>query len=97
MRLTIALVQTGLILVLSVWVFNVQIQGNMLAVLGLVVLGAIAFISMGYLIAAISKTVDAANGITSAVNFPMMFLFAGDFPAGGAANLPDASCARAAA
>ena len=80
MRLTIALVQTGLILVLSVWVFNVQIQGNMLAVLGLVVLGAIAFISMGYLIAAISKTVDAANGITSAVNFPMMFLSGIFFP-----------------
>jgi ABC-2 type transport system permease protein len=80
MRLTIALVQTGLILALSVWVFNVQIQGNMLAVLGLVVLGAIAFISLGYLIAAISKTVDAANGITSAVNFPMMFLSGIFFP-----------------
>jgi ABC-2 type transport system permease protein len=80
LRLTIALVQTGLILALSVWVFKVQIQGSILAVLGLVVLGAIAFISLGYLIAAISKTVDAANGITSAVNFPMMFLSGIFFP-----------------
>ncbi|HEX6540169.1 MAG TPA: ABC transporter permease [Ktedonobacterales bacterium] len=80
MRLTIALVQTGLILALSIWVFNIQIQGSILAVLGLVVLGAIAFISLGYLVAAISKTVDAANGITSAVNFPMMFLSGIFFP-----------------
>ncbi|HEX5545783.1 MAG TPA: ABC transporter permease [Ktedonobacterales bacterium] len=80
LRLTIALVQTGLILALSVWVFNVQIQGNILALLGLVVLGAITFVSLGYLVAAISKTVDAANGITSAVNFPMMFLSGIFFP-----------------
>ena len=80
MRLTIAMVQTALILALSVWVFNVQIQGNILVVLGLVILGAIVFISLGYLIAAISKTVDAANGITSAVNFPMMFLSGIFFP-----------------
>jgi ABC-2 type transport system permease protein len=80
MRLTIALVQTGLILALSVWVFKVEIQGNILAVLGLVVLGAVAFVSLGYLVAAISKTVDAANGITSAVNFPMMFLSGIFFP-----------------
>ncbi|HKW23212.1 MAG TPA: ABC transporter permease [Ktedonobacterales bacterium] len=80
LRLTIALVQTGLILALSVWIFKVQIQGNILAVLGLVVLGAVAFVSLGYLVAAISKSVDAANGITSAVNFPMMFLSGIFFP-----------------
>jgi ABC-2 type transport system permease protein len=80
LRLTIALVQTGLILALSIWVFNVQIQGNILALLGLVVLGAITFVSLGYLIAAIARTVDAANGITSAVNFPMMFLSGIFFP-----------------
>ena len=80
MRLTIALVQTGLILALSVWVFKVQIQGNILALIGLVILGAVVFISLGYLVAAISKTVDAANCITSAVNFPMMFLSGIFFP-----------------
>lgn len=80
MRLTIALVQTGLILALSIWVFKMQIQGSILAVLALVVLGAVAFISLGYLVASISKTVDAANGITSAVNFPMMFLSGIFFP-----------------
>jgi ABC-2 type transport system permease protein len=80
LRLTIALVQTVLILALSAWIFKVQIQGSILAVLGLVVLGAVAFVSMGYLVAAISKTVDTANGITSAVNFPMMFLSGIFFP-----------------
>jgi ABC-2 type transport system permease protein len=80
MRLTIGLVQTVLILALSVWVFKVQIQGNLLAVLGLVILGSVAFVSLGYLVAAISKTVETANGITSVVNFPMMFLSGIFFP-----------------
>lgn len=80
MRVTIGLIQTVLIIGLSVAVFNVQIQGNYLELLGLVVLGAFTFVGLGYLIAAISRTVDAAAGISSAVNFPMMFLSGVFFP-----------------
>lgn len=80
LRLTIGLVQTVLILALAQLLFKVQIQGNLLVVLGLVMLGAVAFISLGYLVAAISKTVDTANGVTSVVNFPMMFLSGIFFP-----------------
>jgi len=80
MRLTIGLAQAALIIGLSVVVFHVQIQGNYLALAGLVVLGAVTFVAMGYLIAAFSKTVETAGGVSSAVNFPMMFLSGIFFP-----------------
>ena len=80
MRLTIGLAQAALIIGLSVVVFHVQIQGNYLALAGLVLLGAVTFVAMGYLIAAFSKSVESASGISSAVNFPMMFLSGIFFP-----------------
>ena len=80
MRLTIGLVQAALIIGISVAAFNVHIEGNYLALAGLTVLGALSFIGMGYLIAAIAKSVESASGISSAINFPMMFLSGVFFP-----------------
>lgn len=80
MRLTIGLVQAALIIGLSVVAFGVQIEGNYLALTGLVFLGAVTFIGMGYLIASIARTVESASGISSAINFPMMFLSGVFFP-----------------
>ena len=37
-------------------------------------LGAIAFLALGYVIASFAKTEESANGMTSVVQFPMMFL-----------------------
>lgn len=80
LRLTIGIVQAALIIGLSVMAFHVQIQGSMLALAGLVMLGAVTFISMGYLIAALARSVESASGISSAINFPMMFLSGIFFP-----------------
>ncbi|MGH2484910.1 MAG: ABC transporter permease [Ktedonobacterales bacterium] len=80
LRLTIGLGQTGLILGLAISAFHVHIIGNYLALLGIVVLGALAFIGLGYLLASVSKSVESANGLVSAVNFPMMFLSGIFFP-----------------
>ena len=80
MRLTIGMVQAALIIGISVAAFNVRIQGNYLALAGLTLLGALSFIGMGYLIAALAKSVESASGISSAINFPMMFLSGVFFP-----------------
>lgn len=79
-RLTIALVQTALIVGIGIGAFNVHMTGNPLLFVGLVVLGAVMFISLGYLVAAVSRTQDSASGISQAINFPMMFLSGVFFP-----------------
>ncbi len=83
MRVTIGLLQTALIVGLSVEFFHVQVQGNWGALVGLVLLGALTFVGLGYLIAAVSRTVETAGGISSAVNFPMLFLSGVFFPLAG--------------
>jgi ABC-2 type transport system permease protein len=88
LRLTIGLVQTGIIIGLGVAAFNMHMEGNWLALLGIVVLGALAFVGMGYLVASFAKTVEAASGITSAVNFPMMFLSGIFFPIASLVSVP---------
>ena len=39
-----------------------------------------AFLALGYVIASFAKTEDAANGMTSIIQFPMMFLSGTFFP-----------------
>ena len=80
MRVTIGLLQTALIIGLSIAFFHVQMQGNWGALIGLVLLGAITFVGLGYLIASVSRTVETAAGVSSAVNFPMLFLSGVFFP-----------------
>jgi ABC-2 type transport system permease protein len=79
-RLTVALFQTGLIVAIGIGAFHVHMTGNPLEFVGLVVLGALMFISLGYLVAAVSRTQAAAAGIGQAINFPMMFLSGIFFP-----------------
>jgi len=80
MRLLIAVVQTGIIVAVGAIAFDVQISGNPLLVAGLVVMGSLSFIALGYVIASFAKTEDAANGMTSVVQFPLMFLSGTFFP-----------------
>jgi ABC-2 type transport system permease protein len=79
-RLVIAAAQTALILGIGVTVLNVQIAGNWLAIVGFVALGALTFTSIGYVIASFARTEEAANGMTSIVQFPLMFLSGVFFP-----------------
>ena len=74
MRLLIALAQTVIIVVVGTAAFGVQITGNLLVVAGFVMLGAMTFLSLGYVIASFANTEDSANGMTSMIQFPMMFL-----------------------
>lgn len=59
---------------------GVEIVGNWLLILGFVALGALTFISLGYVIASFARTEEAANGMTSIVQFPLMFLSGIFFP-----------------
>jgi ABC-2 type transport system permease protein len=80
MRLLIALVQTVLILGIGAALFGVAIVGNLVVAFGLIVLGALTFLSIGYLIASYARTEETANAMTSVVQFPLMFLSGIFFP-----------------
>jgi ABC-2 type transport system permease protein len=74
MRLLIAIAQTLIIVAVGSTAFGVEIVGSIVLAFGFVVLGAVTFLALGYVIASFAGTEDAANGMTSIVQFPMMFL-----------------------
>jgi ABC-2 type transport system permease protein len=73
-RLVIAAAQTVLILGIGFQVLHVQVTGDWLAIAAVVTIGALVFTSIGYVIASFARTEEAANGMTSIVQFPLMFL-----------------------
>jgi ABC-2 type transport system permease protein len=80
LRLLIGLVQALLIVGIGVVVFGVQVLGSLWLMAALVVLGALSFIAIGYVVAAFARTEEAANGIVQVIQFPMMFLSGVFFP-----------------
>jgi ABC-2 type transport system permease protein len=80
MRLMIAAAQAVIIVGIGVAVFGVEIVGSIALAAIFVILGAMAFIALGYVIASFTHTEDAANGATSVVQFPLMFLSGIFFP-----------------
>ncbi len=73
-RLMVSLVQAGLILAVGASVFHVALVGERALMAAVVILGALTFISLGYMIASFVRSVEAGNAILQILNFPMMFL-----------------------
>ncbi|MEW6245043.1 MAG: ABC transporter permease [Bacillota bacterium] len=79
-RLVMALVQTTTIVVIGYLVFRVTVLGSWFGVVGLVLLGAATFVSLGYMLVSFAKSEESAHGIIQLVQFPMMFLSGIFFP-----------------
>jgi ABC-2 type transport system permease protein len=70
----LVLLTAALIVLVGRLVFDVQMVGNWFSFCGIVILGAFAFTSLGYLIAAFVKTEEAAGPVINVITMPMMFL-----------------------
>jgi len=79
-RLIIALMQAFIIIAIARLFFDVQMVGNWLVLLGVVFLGTLTMISIGYVIVARARTEESAQPIIQLVQFPMMFLSGIFFP-----------------
>jgi len=79
-RLILNLVQIGLILLIGVYGFDAHLHGNIFAIFGFAALGAILFQLIGFTVASLSKTTQAAEGMAVAITIPMMFLAGVFFP-----------------
>ncbi len=74
------LLQGVIILLLAVGLFGVTIQGNVLLVFGLLLLGVYSFVGLGIALTSIAKDQETATMIMTTVMFPMMFLSGIFFP-----------------
>jgi len=72
------LVQMAVIVTVAVVAFHAKIVGSLVTLAGLIVVGTLAFVGMGFAISTLSATPESANLLGSVISFPMMFL-AGTF------------------
>jgi len=73
-QLIIALAQMAILIGLAASLFGLNVQGNMLLLLVEILIGALAFLAIGFAIAGVSKTVETAAAVGNLVTFPMLFL-----------------------
>ena len=78
--LVLSVIQAAIILAAGWLLFGVAVQGNLLHIALLVVLGNIVFLNIGFVVGAFSKTVSAASGLGNAVGLPLMFMSGVFFP-----------------
>jgi ABC-2 type transport system permease protein len=74
------LIQGVLILVLSVVLFGVVVQGSIVLVFGLLLLGVFSFVGLGIVITSVAKDQETAQMMMMTLMFPMMFLSGVFFP-----------------
>lgn len=82
--MVVALVQAAIFIGLGVALFGLTLTGWWLLSVPLLVAGTLAFLSIGMLAGAVSRTEEGAAGLGNAVVLPMAFLSGSFFPLDGA-------------
>ena len=77
-RLTFLIVEVALLVGFAVIVFGVPVRGSLVVLAGICMLSALAFASLGLLLAARPRTVEGVSGIMNVVMLPM-WIFSGVF------------------
>ncbi len=74
------LIQGAIILALAIGIFGVAIQGNILLVFALLLLGVFSFVGLGIVVTSFTKDQETAQMLMMTLMFPMMFLGGVFFP-----------------
>ena len=77
-RMAFMVPEVVILLVFARLAFGVVIQGNLLTLTFVIVLGAVAFSGIGLLVASRAKTIEAVSGLMNLVMVPM-WIFSGIF------------------
>jgi ABC-type multidrug transport system permease subunit len=77
-RLTFLIVEVALLVGFAVFAFGVPLRGSLVVLAGICMLSALAFASLGLLLAARPRTVEGVSGIMNVVMLPM-WIFSGVF------------------
>ena len=79
-RLTIALIQTAICVLIGRYAFAVAMVGSWWVFAGWIFLGTLVFLSIGFFMAAVSKNEESCIAIGNIINLPMILLSGTFFP-----------------
>ena len=79
-RLTVSILQTGVLVGVAVLFFDVQIAGNVFAIFLLALIGGAVFIGLGFAVSGWARSEETAAPIANVIALPMIFLSGVFFP-----------------
>jgi ABC-2 type transport system permease protein len=85
-RLMLNGTQALLVVLIADLIFDINVAGSWLAMIFFIILGTLAFMALGFIIAGMAKNPESAGPIAGFVTFPMLFLGGVFFPIN---NMPD--------
>jgi ABC-type multidrug transport system permease subunit len=77
-RFILVVIEVGLLLAFATLVFGVPLRGSIAQLIAICLLGALAFVALGLLIASRPKTIEGASGLMNLAIVPM-WIFSGVF------------------
>jgi len=72
--LLVALATSGILIGIGKLVYGLTIRGNPFLIVGVLAIGGLAFLAIGYAIAAFSRNAEVAASYSNLITFPMLFL-----------------------
>jgi ABC-2 type transport system permease protein len=78
--LILAVIQLTLIVLLAHFAYHVKFYGNIFILYGLSLIGSLIFLNIGFAIAGVARSVNAAEAMSQVIFMPMMFLSGVFFP-----------------
>ena len=79
-RMFLVVLQSAILIAVGRLLFGVKLLGNLPALAGVVILGVLVFLALGFLIAAFTRTEQGFMPVAQAFTMPMMFLSGIFFP-----------------
>lgn len=73
-QLVVAVAQAIILVGLGKLVFGLHVRGNLLLLLLMIVVGALAFLAIGFAISGFAKNAETAASYANLITFPMLFL-----------------------
>ncbi len=80
LRLVAGFLQALIIILLGVFIFGLNLEGNLLIIFFLILIGSLTFVSIGYMLICFVQSMEGGNGLAQIVQLPMMFLSGIFFP-----------------
>lgn len=79
-RLLMNGLQAMIVLIVAHFIFGIEVRGSWFTLTTFIILGTLAFMALGFIIAGIAKTPESAGPIAGVLSFPMLFLGGVFFP-----------------
>ena len=72
--------QAAILIGLAWMLFGLNLRGNPLLILGVIIVGSLAFLAIGFAISSIARNAETAASYANLITFPMLFLSGVFFP-----------------